>query len=196
MQFAEASLRAAAQPSAFLRPIPTFLRLQRAGSWPSGFCGGWDGNCFSARPVRKLSCFAYAACRKFLRTSWWRCLTPDRAEFSRHAGEVSAGSPAEQPIFEAVFGRSSPARRLFHPPQKPGGTGTLLRSIWTEAPERLRKNAWALEGAFSLHICAPNVPDLRPCVFYTIISADIFYLQRTILNQEIYEQENALALQV
>ena len=65
-----------------------------------------------------------------------------------------------------------------------------------QTPERLRKNAWALEGAFSLHICAPNVPDLRPCVFYTIISADIFYLQRTILNQEIYEQENALALQV
>ena len=94
------------------------------GSRPPGFCGGWNSllaGLLLPKTCEKIALFCEAVCGKFSRMLWRRCLTPDRAEFSRHAGEVSAGSPAEQPIFEAVFGRSSPARRLFHPPQKPGG---------------------------------------------------------------------------
>jgi len=33
-------------------------------------------------------------------------LTPDRAEFSRHAGKFPACSAAYQPIFEAVFAKT------------------------------------------------------------------------------------------
>ena len=154
---------------------------------------GW-----TASPENRLKnwLFCRAACGNFPRMAAKLRPVGRQTTSPEHAGELPAYSLAEQRNFFTGFREKQSSQEAVPSAAEARGTGTLLRSIWTEAPERLRKNAWALEGAFSLHICAPNVPDLRPCVFYTIISADIFYLQRTILNQEIYEQENALALQV
>ena len=84
-------------------PVPWQMALRRRGRQ------GW-AELLSPKTCEKIVLFHGAACRKFPRTSWRRCLTPGRAEFSRHAGEFPACSAAKQPIFEVVFGESNSAQ--------------------------------------------------------------------------------------
>ena len=57
---------------------------------PSPFPGTLSGpvGCLFPQTCEKIALFRGFARRKFIRTSWRRCLTPGRAEFSRHADEL------------------------------------------------------------------------------------------------------------
>ena len=117
------SKAAAARPPAFLRVCPAgSLSASGPPMVPSPMdcmADGWQGrqDCF-LKTCEKIALFYSAACEKFSRTSWLRCLTPVRTEFSRHA-ENFPHAALQNSQFLKWFSKSNPAAPAIHPPCSP-----------------------------------------------------------------------------
>ena len=113
---------------------------------------GW-----TASPENRLKnwLFCRAACGNFPRMAAKLRPVGRQTTPPEHAGELPAYSLAEQRNFFTGFQEKQSSQEAVPSAAEARGTGTLLRSIWTEAPERLRKNAGP-EGLFFC-ISAPRM---------------------------------------